>query len=102
MWHSPLQYMALSLSSITLPLSNHLLLSNLLLSEPTTHGPHHWLISTSLAVIHDVFHNLGLIHSPYNCGEKMWNEGESKTNEVLKGDKVPLGDNRSATHGNCT
>jgi len=30
---------------------------------------------------------------------KMWNKEESRTNEVLKGDKVPLGNNRRATHG---
>ena len=47
-------------------------------------------------------HGLCPICSPNHCREKRWNEEKSKTNEVLKGDKVPLGDNRSATHGNCT
>jgi len=86
--------------SLMLP-SNHLLLSDLLPSELTTHGPHHWLNSTSLAIIH-VSQDLGLICGPYCCREKMWNEVESETNEILKGVKVPLRDNRSATFRNCT
>ena len=29
----------------------------------------------------------------------MWNELEDETMEILSGDKVPLRENRSATHG---
>jgi len=70
-------------------LSNHLLPLDLLPSKLTTHRQHHQLISTSSAVIH-TSHDLGPIYSPYHCREKMWNEVESETNEVIRGDKVPL------------
>ena len=70
MWHSHLQYTAShSHPSLLLP-SDHLLPSNLLLSELTTCGPHHQLISTSSAEIH-VSHDLSPICSLYHCGEKM-------------------------------
>ena len=62
-----LQYMASSLS-LLLP-SDHLLPSNLFLSELTTHH----IISSfpqSLADIH-TSHDLSHICSPYHCGEKM-------------------------------
>ena len=46
-------------------------------------------------------HVLALAHSSgsYHCGDKVWNVMEGKTREVLRGDKVPLKDNRRATHG---
>jgi len=30
--------------------------------------------------------------STYHCGKKVWNAMEGETMEVLRGDKVPLGD----------
>jgi len=37
--------------------------------------------------------------SSYHCGDKVLNVMEDKTMGIPRGDKVPLGDNRSATHG---
>jgi len=34
----------------------------------------------------------------YHCWDKVWNVVEDGTMEIPNGDKVPLGDNRSATH----
>jgi len=51
-------------------------------SWPTC-GPHHLLISTSSAVIHPS-HNPGLIHGPYHCREKRWNEVERETMEAKR------------------
>ena len=87
MWHGPLQYMGSSLSHITICLHP----SNLLLSKPTTHRPHHQLISTKLSWHTHVSWPQPNMQPPIIV-ENMWNEEESKTNEVLKGDKVPLGD----------
>jgi len=55
-----LQYMASMLSSMTIAPSNHLLPSNLLPSEPTTHRPPHCSFPHSSAGIH-MSHDLGLI-----------------------------------------
>ena len=57
-------------------------------SELTTH---HWLISTKLSWHTHVSWPQPNMQPPIIV-ENMWNEEESKTNEVLKGDKVPLGD----------
>jgi len=48
-------------------------------SQPT-HGPHHQFISISSTIIH-TSHGLGLVHSTYHCGEKMWNVVEGQTIE---------------------
>jgi|SRR5882724_2864823 len=36
--------------------------------------------------------------SSYHSRDKVWNVVEDEKMEILSGDKVPLGDNRSATH----
>jgi len=92
---SPLQYMASSLSCITIGLS----LSNL---PPSIQFASVWAYhpqTTSSAHFHKAWlnihmsHGLGQICGPYHCRENMWNEEGSETNEVLKGDKVPLMEN---------
>jgi len=59
----PCLHLSLLLPSDLLP--SNLLLSDLLLSELTTHVPHHQLSH------HPCIQDLGLIHGPYHCGEKM-------------------------------
>ena len=92
MWHDPQQYMASSLSQIT-SVSVHLICfhwsdllplvqfasigpicfcwSNLLLSELTTHGPHHQLTFIKLGWNIHMPDGLGPICGPYHCREKM-------------------------------
>ena len=98
MWHGPLQCMASSLSHITICLCP----SELLPSELTTHRPHHWFISTKLGWTYTCLMALDQYMAPIIEERRCEMRRKSTTNEVLKGDKVPLGDNRRATCGNCT
>jgi len=51
-----------------------------------------------LAIIHGS-HELSPTCGTYNCGRNMENVVEETDNKDPKGDKVPLGDKRGATHG---
>jgi len=51
-----------------------------------------------MAVIHS-FCNLSLNCGTYHCGGNVENVVEKRDNRDPKGDKVPPGDNRGATHG---
>ena len=67
----------------------------------TTHGPHHQFISTRSS---DILTCTCIRVSAQSCdsyhsGDKVWNVVEDETMEILSGKKVPLRDNRSATHG---
>ena len=60
---------------------------HLLPSELTTCGPHVQLIMASARP-----------SGSYHFGDKVWIVVEDETMEIPAGDKVPLRDNRSATH----
>ena len=84
MWHSSLQSMASSLHpSLFLP-SNHLLPSDLLPLELTTHRQ-----SVPLAIVHRSC-NLSLTCGTHHCGENVENVGEEMDNRILRETKCHL------------
>ena len=46
-----------------------------------------------------VHHDLSQSCGSYHCGEKVWDAMEDGTMGILRGDKVPLRDHRSAPCG---
>ena len=83
--------------------SIHLLLPENICFHPSqaTCELHHWLIHNTL-IYHICVSNPPARHcSSYHFGDKLWKVVESETMEILSGDKVPLGDNKGATSGNC-